>query len=986
MMNSRIIFILLSMLIVVEISGAQPVQPGISAKPGKSRNWFPYFNFNAAAFKTVPREFGPFTRWWWPGNDVTDAELQREVKMFAGNGFAGVEIQPLTMGINPNATPDQLDRIYSWDTPSFYKHVIAVMEQAKKSGITVDLNGGSGWPLGGPDVASQESMLTLTYADTIITGGQTINIDLPKQLPDYSKIIIFDTLHLYSYIDPSLAKLQAVITARILNQIEGQIFLDAESVLDITTHVTNNRLNFKMAQGGKWVIIAFWAKPDGQMPTLIASRNPGLVANHFDSNQIIKSYRHLFGKRTGLDHYYGFPLRAIFNDSYEFRTDRHYSNSFISFFLQKRGYSIIPWLAANLEKGYNNNASAFLFPNAKSNFVFSDEDWRLRYDYDLTVGELLQLHFIKSSNNWMQRRGMIHRNQAYGIKTDIIASSGTAAIPEAEQLYAKGAEGFVKLVTSGAHLYNRPVVTQESFVFFGGSAMITPQKIKALSDKSFTNGINQIIYSGTSYKYKTNDYGREGWNTWSSPYSGFDFSSNINESFPYWKHIKEINLYIARSQYALRSGNPHTDVLIYFPFADFTQEDLVENPEEILASGYFKGIDPGGIAGNEAKIILTNKQKWFTAVWKTINILNAAGITWDWVNDASVQAAIAKKEEIDIRGNRYQALLLINAPYIQLGSAKRISDLSQNGVKILIIGEPPFKQPGFLNYVENDHKTRLFIMQSLRQKNCAHITDANIPDGWIKKIKQRIKFKNNYRFTRTVEREMKDCSMLRFTWNQSGQWQSIFLTCDVAYKNNYWLDPANGYVIKAVSNSVSNEDYSYLLPPYGSILFYASKTKLADKLLNKVIPASNKEKEIMRIEKWDIKAGTAEGRNSALFEWRSNEAFKYLSSEGIYTASFDLDIKKGKKYFIDAGLVYFTAEVRINGQFAGERIWEPFRMDITRLLIPGKNNIEIRIIPTQRNEFIREAIDGNKKYAHFKGKENTLMPAGLVGPVRIFAF
>jgi hypothetical protein len=51
--------------------------------------------------------------------------------------------------------------------------------------------------------------------------------------------------------------------------------------------------------------------------------------------------------------------------------------------------------------------------------------------------------------------------------------------------------------------------------------MTTPQKLKALSDKAFTCGINQIIYSGTSYRYLTDDYGREGWNTWSTPYSGF---------------------------------------------------------------------------------------------------------------------------------------------------------------------------------------------------------------------------------------------------------------------------------------------------------------------------------------------------------------------------------------------------------------------------------------------------------------------------------
>jgi hypothetical protein len=48
------------------------------------------------------------------GNDVTNNELQREIKILAENGFAGVEIQPLTMGVNMGGPKEITDRIYSW--------------------------------------------------------------------------------------------------------------------------------------------------------------------------------------------------------------------------------------------------------------------------------------------------------------------------------------------------------------------------------------------------------------------------------------------------------------------------------------------------------------------------------------------------------------------------------------------------------------------------------------------------------------------------------------------------------------------------------------------------------------------------------------------------------------------------------------------------------------------------------------------------------
>jgi hypothetical protein len=100
------------------------------------------------------------------------------------------------MGINPDAPKERLNKVYSWDSPLFYEHIKTVLQQAKASGITVDLNGGSGWPIGGPQVKPQESMHTLTYSDTIINGGQDASIAVPKHLPDYSSITIL--IHIYT--------------------------------------------------------------------------------------------------------------------------------------------------------------------------------------------------------------------------------------------------------------------------------------------------------------------------------------------------------------------------------------------------------------------------------------------------------------------------------------------------------------------------------------------------------------------------------------------------------------------------------------------------------------------------------------------------------------------------------------------------------------------------------------------------------------------
>jgi hypothetical protein len=146
-----------------------------------------------------------------------------------------------------------------------------------------------------------------------------------------------------------------------------------------------------------------------------------------------------------------------------------------------------------------------------------------------------------------------------------------------------------------------------------------------------------------------------------------------------------------------------------------------------------------------------------------------------------------------------------------------------------------------------------------------------------------------------------------------------------------------------------------------------------------------KAREVLRIKKWAITIGDTTLTNSSLFDWRSKKAFKYKSTEGIYSAAFKLSKEKNQTYYLDLGKVYFTAEVWVNGQNAGKYIWAPYMFDITGLLHSGENTIRIRVIPTLLNKLIRLGRSTKKgdKYYQFNGKERLLMPAGLVGPVTL---
>ncbi|MVM28834.1 glycosyl hydrolase family 2 [Spirosoma sp. HMF4905] len=921
--------------------------------------WFPQYDFDPVTFQKPPLTFGPYARWWWPGNDVTKPELQREINLFADHSFGGVEVQTLALGL-PRSSPELSAKIMTWDTPEYYENLKTVMEEARKRGLTVDLTDGSGWPPGGPFLDPQDGFLTLQAASQDIKGGRMISLPLPT-IPGKLGVI---------------PHLEAVLAAKIVASRPGDnektTALDSAAPMVLTGQVRNDTLHCQLP-AGDWKLIALWSRPSGQR-TMTAGPTQGPVVDHFDSVKVIKNYRHVIGPRTGLEPYYGNPLRAIFNDSYEFEVDRHYSPDFIAYFKRKRGYDITPWLPANLQKGYN--YASYKRPNAPLEFSFGSEDWRLRYDYDRTIGELLGEHFIKTSSSYLEKRGMLHRTQVYGMNMDMMANAGLASIPETESML--GPEAILKVMASGAHLYNRPILSAESVVFINRAYTTTPQKIRLAVDKLFAAGVNQIIYHGVPYRYTPKEFSPEGWYPFSSPYLGaVNFSSHLGEGSTYWKFQKDINEYIRRTQYALRAGKPHTDVLIYFPFTNV--DGMPDNPEEILTKGYSPGVEAPLPATKEPHDMA--KSTWAEHVYPLINQLEANGISWGWVNDASLQQAqLDPHKQITIRGNRYQALIIADSSTIQLQTAQQINTLAVKGMKLLAVGKLPTKQPSFLNWQINDQKTTQLIVTAIKQKNSRHISQATDAGSWIQPLSQPVKFNGTFGFTRQMKRDMSDGSRVQFLWNKSDQWQTISLSLDKKYTGSYWLNAENGTITKNSSPALT-----YRIAPYSSVILYASTKKTVPANMVSAPPVlADGATEIRQLTTWSIQADSLTIKDSPLFDWKTREEVKFSSAVGIYTSSFQLDVKKtAAHYFLDLGKVYFTAEVTINGKSAGQRLSAPYQLDITSFVQPGTNQIQVRVTPTELNGFIGKASTGDKRYSQFKNKTDQLMSAGLVGPVKL---
>jgi len=52
----------------------------------------------AHQFQNPPKAYRPMVRWWWPGGNVTDAELRHEVDLLIKRTLAARKFNPLRSG------------------------------------------------------------------------------------------------------------------------------------------------------------------------------------------------------------------------------------------------------------------------------------------------------------------------------------------------------------------------------------------------------------------------------------------------------------------------------------------------------------------------------------------------------------------------------------------------------------------------------------------------------------------------------------------------------------------------------------------------------------------------------------------------------------------------------------------------------------------------------------------------------------------------
>lgn len=115
----------------------------------------------------VQPEAKPGTRWWWMGSAVDEKGLTSQMEQLSQAGIGAVEITPI-YGVQDNET-----REISFLSTRWMEMLRHTQQEGKRLGIQVDMNTGTGWPFGGPNISSSQAAQRLVPQQDSIVYKQT---------------------------------------------------------------------------------------------------------------------------------------------------------------------------------------------------------------------------------------------------------------------------------------------------------------------------------------------------------------------------------------------------------------------------------------------------------------------------------------------------------------------------------------------------------------------------------------------------------------------------------------------------------------------------------------------------------------------------------------------------------------------------------------------------------------------------------------------
>lgn len=925
-----------------------------------------------------PPQPNPLIAWWiWYGVAANKPEVQRELTLMHRAGLGGVLIYPeYPQHVDDPAMGIKNLRFLS---PAYLDVYRYAAETAHRLGMTFDVNGGTGWPYGGPSVTPYYAAQKIALQTTTLAAAPTRVYD-PK--PNQT--------------------LLAVVVERTAGSKHAQ--------MDVTKQVGADGMLSLPGEAGA-TVLTFYSAPTGMKVKRPAVGGEGYIIDHLSADSLRQYEASTLGKL--LDGAPRGTIRALFVDSLEvYGSD--WTHDFPAQFLKRRGYDLRPWYPA-------------LFDNADPN------SGNVRVDYWNTVGDLFSQEFVKNLQQFAHQHGAQLEVQAYGVPAVPQRSYQWVDLPGGEQYDWKNfTEG--RWGSSAAHFYGRKRVLAEYATWAGIPNRFTDtlDDLKLVADLQFLSGMTEL---GTStLPYSPPSAGVPGW----QDYAGAAFG--LNQS---WEpFFPDLTTYLHRASTVLETGKPVADVLLYLPVEDVeaatapgtlhtvfqVRIKLAQWKQDIPEFGLHNALNPA----YQTPLLSAILDHGYSFDGISGDILAGRALIHGSrlnIGDGSYRVVVLPR----LTGMRLDALQKI-ASFVRAGGCAiavgRLPDRVYGGLHAAKDSEQlrSLVQQMFPGSDQAYGRGHTFVVPNDAALGAA-LKKAVPPDLSVTPGDGSVGFIHRHR---AAAGENSD---LYFVVNTSARAIDVQAAFRVSHRQPQLWDLARGVRFQPAAYRFAG-DRTVLqlhLAPRQSLVVAFGRKQAEAPMMTTDLPEVWQTHGHLLAQVWQRGRYVAHTRRGEvvrtvpplpqpvavdgpwrlafahpldqsvilprLQSWTAIPAAKYFSGMGTYTTSIDVSagmLGAGRGVMLDLGDVRNAARVWVNGHPAGDAWQAPFRLDITPWLHAGRNTLKVSVANLLLNTLLgQKPPDYSKLIAKYGDrfpypedwKVNAgPLPSGLLGPVRLVPF
>lgn len=896
------------------------------------------------SWPTQTKEAKPWTRWWWLGSAVNEKGLTYNLEEMSKAGIGGVEITPI-YGVKGEEA-NYIDYL----SAKWMKMLSFTESEAQRLNMTVDMNMGTGWPFGGPEVSIKDAATKAIFQEYKVSAGSKLA----------EAIVVSDSKQKdFAYLD----KLMAYST-------KGD-------KLDITSYVSpEGVLNWTAPKGSDWNLVALFVGKTLQKVKRAAPGGQGYVMDHFSKTAVGK-YLDKFDtafKSTGTK----FP-HTFFNDSYEvYGAD--WTADLLTMFEARRGYKLQDYFPEFLAKGATEISA------------------RIVSDYRETIGEMLAENFTQQWVNWSHQRGIEVRNQAHGSPASLIDLYSLVDIPECEifgitdfdipglhkdsiRKENDGDPTTLKFASSAAHIAGKKYTSAETFTWLTEHFRTSLSQCKPELDQMFLSGVNHVFFHGSTYSPQ-----EAAWPGWK-----FYASVDMSPTNSIWRDAPAFFKYITRAQSFLQAGEPDNDFLLYMPIYDVWEEQQGRNFLTFAIHG------------------MSDRLPNF---YEIVHRIRVNGYDVDYTSDRFIRTATVENGLVKTEGGAtYKALVLPAVKMIPLDVLTKIEQLVEQGATVVFAGQYPSDVPGFSNLEERREAYKLQISKFPKVSSFANVQLNKLGKGQVitgsdydavlakcNVKKESLKGDMGIDFIRRKNSEGHHYFFAMLKNQPVDGWVPLA----VEAKSAMLFDPMTGNSGKAALRNNNGVTEVYLqLKPGESIILKTFDRQDANAPAWKYFEATGVQSELKN--GWQMNFVQSEPQIAENFKLASlgswtelpNEALKVNMGTARYKITFDHKGKAGSEYRLSLGDVRESARVFVNGKEVATLFAVPFECNISQYLKNGKNTLEVEVtnLPANRiSDYDRRNVNWrifheinfvSITYKDVRFDTWQPVPSGLLGPVTI---